>query len=161
MTKDIENKIDSYINDECCVEEVGITVQRLVRVFQLFERDQIKVFGFTSSQCYSMLELLKSDSLSMYELSEKMNLNTSTMTRIVDKLVRDKYITRERYEEDKRVVIVKLSDKGKKAAQEMNEGISSYYKNIIDNIPKGKVDEVLKSVGVLLDAFEKANPNCC
>jgi len=154
----INNKPADY---DCCVEEVGEMIQKLVRVFQLFERDQIKVFGFTTSQCYCMLELLKSDGLTMYELSERMNLNTSTMTRIVDKLVRDKFLFRERHEDDRRIVIVKLTEEGKLSALQLRDSINQYYKKIITNLPTGHVTDVLNSVSLLLNAFEEANPNCC
>lgn len=160
--KDVNNYLESDKNDEeCCVEEVRETIQKMVRVFQLFERDQIKALGFTTSQCYCLIALLNSDGLPMNELSEKMNLDTSTMTRIVAKLVRDKYIQRERSEADKRVVIVKLSEKGLSAAKDLSRQLNAYYEKIIDNLPKGRVEEVLESTALLLDAFEQANPGCC
>ena len=136
-------------------------MQKLVRVFQLFERDQIKTHGFTTSQCYTILELYKSTSLTMNELSEKMNLNSSTMTRVLDNMVRDKYISRDKSEFDRRIVIVSLTDTGKEAAKNLDITVKEYYKKIIANIPKGQVEEVLKSVNILQNAFEKANPNCC
>lgn len=97
----------------------------------------------------------------MQELSGRMNLSTSTMTRVVDKLVRDKYIIRKRSEEDRRVVVVELSELGLESAQTVQEKINSYYEDITKNLPKNKIDEVLKSVSLLMDAFESANPNCC
>lgn len=148
-------------DDNCCVDEVGEMVQKLVRVFQLFERDQIKIHGFTSSQCYSLIEILKAESLTMNELSDKMNLDTSTMTRVVDKLVRDNLIKRDRAEDDKRVVIVTLTEQGREAALKLYSSVNEYYRKTISSIPDGKVDEVLNAVSVLLKAFEKANPNCC
>ena len=48
------------MEDNCCIDEVGFVMQKLVRVFQLFERDEIKTYGFTTSQCYTILELYKS-----------------------------------------------------------------------------------------------------
>lgn len=147
--------------DDCCITEVGDTIQRMVRVFQLFERDQIKPTGFTISQCYTMIELKKYDSLTMNELSEKMNLNTSTMTRNIDKLVRDGYVIREKHEEDRRVVVVKLTTKGKEASSNLDDNISEYYRKITINLPQDRMNEVLDSVSLLLNAFEKANPNCC
>ncbi len=147
--------------DNCCVDEVGEMVQKLVRVFQLFERDQIKVHGFTSSQCYSLIEIQKSSSLTMNELSDRMNLDSSTMTRVIDKLVRDELIKRERDEADRRIVLVSLTDKGKEAASSLNSSVNEYYKKIISSIPEGTMDEVLKGVSILLKAFETANPNCC
>lgn len=148
-------------DDNCCIDEVGLMIQKLVRVFQLFERDQIKTHGFTTSQCYTMLELYKSGSLTMNELSEKMNLNSSTMTRILDNLVRDKYISRDRDKPDRRIVLVSLTDSGKEAAKNLDITVKEYYKKIIANIPEGQVDDILKSVNTLQKAFEKANPNCC
>lgn len=158
---EIDQKCDGCKDEDCCIEEVSQTIQKLVRVFQLFERDQITIYGFTTSQCYCLLELAKYDGLTMNEISDKMNLNTSTMTRIVDKLVRDKFITRERYEQDRRVVVVKLTEKGKIAATDLKNSLNRYYLDIIEYLPQGKVNEVLASVSLLLNAFEKANPNCC
>lgn len=152
---------ENTMDENCCVAEVGEMVQKLVRVFQLFERDQIKVHGFTSSQCYSLIEILKSGSLTMNELSDKMNLDTSTMTRVIDKLVRDELIKRYRDEADRRMVLVTLTDKGIEAATKLNSSVNEYYKKIISSIPSGKTNEVLNAVSVLLKAFETANPNCC
>jgi len=152
--------IDSKDND-CCINEVGEMVQKLVRVFQLFERDQIKVNGFTTTQCYTILELRKNNQLSMNDLSEKMNLNNSTMTRILDNLVRDEFIKREKSEEDRRIVMVSLTKKGQEAADKLNIVLTEYYRKIIENIPEGEVENILNSVGILLNAFDKANPNCC
>lgn len=157
---DIEK--DESTNDEnCCIDEVGEMVQKLVRIFQLFERDQIKVHGFTSSQCYTLIEILRAESLTMNELSDKMNLDSSTMTRVIDKLVRDNLIRRERDESDRRIVLVSLTDKGQEAAGKLRSSVNEYYRKIISNMPLGKTDEVLNAVAILLKAFEAANPNCC
>ncbi len=145
----------------CCVDEVGDTVKRIVRNFQLLERDQVKQLGFTMSQTYCLIEILENGSLTMQDLSGRMNLSTSTMTRVVDKLVRDKYIVRKRSEQDRRIVEVELSEKGLEAAQEVQRRINAYYEDITRNLPKDKVDEVLESVSLLMDAFESANPSCC
>ncbi len=157
---DLEKKCNCE-PEECCVEDVGLMVQRLVRVMQLFERDQIKPFGFTTSQCYVLIELKKSESLTMNELSEKMNLNTSTMTRIINNLVRDKYIQRAQHEGDRRIVIVELTEKGLDMANQLELSIIDYYKKIVANLPPGQINDVLKAVSLLIDAFDKANPNCC
>ncbi|BCN31036.1 MarR family winged helix-turn-helix transcriptional regulator [Anaeromicropila herbilytica] len=154
-------KCNDIPDNNCCVDEVGLIIQKLVRVFQVFERDEIKAYGFTTSQCYTMLELYRCESLTMNELSDKMNLNSSTMTRILDNLVRDKYISRNKDQSDRRVVIVSLTDAGQEVAKKLDTTVKAYYKKVIANIPEGQVEEVLKSVNILQKAFEKANPNCC
>ncbi len=147
--------------EECCIDDVRVTTQKLVRIFQMFERDQIKVHGFTTSQCYCLLELRNKDGMPMNDLSVKMNLNSSTMTRIVDTLVRDGYIDREKDQQDRRIVIVKLTAKGEASANELSQHLDAYYSNILSHLPVGEIDEVFRSVSHLIAAFEKANPNCC
>lgn len=147
--------------EECCIDDVRVTTQKLVRIFQMFERDQIKVHGFTTSQCYCLLELRNKDGMPMNDLSVKMNLNSSTMTRIVDTLVRDGYIDREKDLQDRRIVIVKLTAKGEASANELSQHLDAYYSNILSHLPVGEIDEVFRSVSHLIAAFEKANPNCC
>ncbi len=161
MVKDIKAKEQSCGSTECCIEEVGVMVRRLVRVMQIFERDELRPFGFTTSQCYTLLELKKTSGLTMNELSEKMNLNTSTMTRIINNLVRDGYVQRSREEGDRRIVLVGLTESGIMAAGQLELSIMDYYRKILINLPEGQIEDVLKAVALLIEAFDKANPNCC
>ncbi len=155
---DCTTEEDHYL---CCVDEVGEMIKRIVRNFQMIERDQIKPLGFTMSQAYCLIELLRYESLTMQELSDKMKLNSSTMTRIVDKLVRDSYIERDRCPEDRRIVLVKLTEDGIASAEKVDQSITAYYEDITRHLPKGRIDEVLDAVSLLMDAFDHANPNCC
>ncbi|WP_028971892.1 MarR family winged helix-turn-helix transcriptional regulator [Sporomusa ovata] len=131
-------------------------LQKAVRTFQIIERKQIRMHGFTSSQCYILLEIYKHQTLSINEISEKMRLEISTITRIMNNLVRDKLILRRRSVYDKRVVEAILTENGKEIAQQLQESIANYYKDVIVNLPRGHVREVMSAVEVLVNALEKA-----
>ena len=163
QTKKVTEQIKFGCGDDpnCCVDEVGETVQHLVRVMQLFERDQIKPHGFTTSQAYVLTQLKQTPELTMNELSEKLNAQTSTMTRIVNNLVRDGYVVRSRDESDRRTVVVTLTEKGLEAAGGLEKDIKEYYQKIVAYLPQGQVEEVLKAAALLVEAFDQANPNCC
>jgi DNA-binding MarR family transcriptional regulator len=120
------------------------------------EREQIKIFGFTNSQCYILLEIYKHQSLSINEISKKMHLEISTITRIMNNLVRDDLILRKRGVSDKRVVEAVLTEKGKEIALQLQKSIENYYKDIISNLPRGHVREVMGAVELLVTALEKA-----
>lgn len=139
-----------------CVEDMGELLQRTVRICQLFERKQIKVHGFTSSQCYIMLEILKCGTLSINEISEKMKLEISTVTRIMDNLVRDQLIVRNRSARDKRIVEAALTDEGEHEAVKLRDGIRDYYKQVISRLPPGHVREAMNAVELLLTAVEQS-----
>lgn len=140
-----------------CVEDIGDLLQKTVRIFQMFERAQIKVHGFTHSQCYILLEVFKHGPLTINEISGKMKLEISTITRIMDNLVRDQLMMRQRSSMDKRIVHAVLTEQGKQEAQKLQESITTYYQNVISNLPRGHVREVMSSVELLLSALEKAN----
>lgn len=150
---------DEISNDEKynrCVEDIGELLQKTVRIFQMFEKEQIRVHGFTHSQCYILLEVFKHGPLTINEISGKMKLEISTITRIMDNLVRDQLMLRQRSMLDKRIVEAVLTVQGKQAAQKLQESITNYYQNIISNLPRGHVREVMSSVELLLSALEKA-----
>lgn len=142
-----------------CVEDIGDLLQKTVRIFQLFEREQIKQHGFTSSQCYILLEVLKCGSLTMNEVSSKMKLEISTITRIMDNLVRDKLLLRQKSTQDKRIVEAVLTEQGKQAALNLKESIMKNYQEVISHLPRGHVREVMSSVELLLIALEKTHRN--
>ena len=74
---------------------------------------------------------------------------------------KDKYISRDKDNFDRRIVIVSLTDTGKEVAKNLDITVKEYYKKVISNIPRGQVEDVLKSVNILQKAVEKSNPNCC
>ncbi len=143
------------------LDEMGDMVTRLVRVCQLFERDQIIVHGVTTSQCHCLLELKKTGMQSMQEISQKLNLNTSTVTRVAALLVRDGYIRRIHDEKDRRCVCLELTKAGLEKAEQLQESIRAYYGKMVRNIPEGRMEAIRQAVSELQAAFEAANPNCC
>lgn len=152
---------ESSRGPDCCVAEAGELMQRLVRTLQMFERATLTRHGFTFSQSYTILNLHQGNVLTMNELSSKMNLDTSTMTRIVNRLLRDQYVHRERNPEDRRVVFIRLTEKGERAAEELAGEVREFYRRIISEIPQGEVEQVFSSVQLLLSAFERVRPLCC
>jgi DNA-binding MarR family transcriptional regulator len=140
-----------------CVEDIGDLLQRTVRTCQILERAQIKLQGFSNSQCYILLELLKNKTLTINEISTKMGLEISTITRIMDNLVRDRLIIRQRAVCDKRMVEASLTAAGRQAALNLQVNIRDYYQSVISHLPPGHVREVMNAVELLLAAVEKAN----
>lgn len=74
--------------------------------------------------------------MTMAEISQKIGKDKSTVTALVDKLVRLGYITKERDEEDTRVVYVSLTRKGNDLkpifVNISNKVLDTFYFNITD-----------------------------
>lgn len=76
-------------------------------------------FGLTGPQL-TIVKLLESlGDLSLSSLSERIRAQNSTVTGIIDRMEREGLVRRERSTSDRRVVFIRLSDKGQKLAREI------------------------------------------
>ena len=78
--------------------------------------------GLTGPQV-SVLKILEAtDDLSLTELSERMSAKNSTITGIVDRMERDGLVMRDRSSSDRRVVLIRATEKGRELAQSVKVG---------------------------------------
>jgi len=92
----------------------------------------------------------KVNNSTMSEVSKDLSITVGTLTIGIDKLIRKGYVLRRRIEEDRRVVIVELTEKGIRA----NKEHSDFHKEMISSMFVG-IDEPEKSV--LTRGLEKLN----
>jgi DNA-binding MarR family transcriptional regulator len=140
---------------EADVQEFGELLSVMIRSFAAFERSEIFCSGVTMSQCSTILGIGKNGTMTMHALSEWMNLATSTMTRIVDNLVRDGYIERAQDPQDRRVVQVSLTEEGDKLFQAIKQIYHEYHRKIVENIPAEELHQVVESLTMLIEAIKK------
>lgn len=108
-------------------------------------------FDFTDSELGSMnlkevnviIKLGEEDECNMRELAEYLSAAYSTMTGIVDKLVKNDFVERFRTEDDRRVVKVKLTKKGKKLSKWVEEQSIIVYKTMLTYLDKVEQDKFL------------------
>ncbi|MFC1669288.1 MarR family winged helix-turn-helix transcriptional regulator [Spirochaetota bacterium] len=85
------------------------------------------------------------------ELARKARVKTSTITDMVDRMERDKFASRVRDEEDRRVVKIKLTEKGKKIRHKFYLKRRDEFRHMFKQL-KGK--EIDKLIQHLADATE-------
>jgi len=103
------------------LDEVSEIMPLISREF--FRRQESGFFKvkITMPQFIIMELLHKRDESSMTDLAGMLNVTTAAMTGIIDRLVRDGYVSRNRDAEDRRVVMAKLTPKGSKVVCSMAE----------------------------------------
>lgn len=97
--------------------------------------DSLKPFGISPQQ-YNILRILRgaNDWLSMNVVKERMIEKSPNATRLADKLIDKKLIERQRCESDRRVVFVKITDKGLRLLETIDEQKNDGYDNFIKGI---------------------------
>ncbi|HSE43473.1 MAG TPA: MarR family winged helix-turn-helix transcriptional regulator [Acidobacteriota bacterium] len=123
----------------------------LARRYQFRNRDEICCYGLTVSQCYA-LQTLQDGEHHTGVLSEKLGLDISSTTRLVDQLVRKKLVQRKRGVEDGRVRQIELTDAGKKLMSRIEKDFAAFLAEATKDIP----DDVRKQLPQIIRQLNQA-----
>ena len=77
-------------------------------------RPLLKELDLTYTQYITMMALWEKDFVTVKELGESLFLDSGTLTPVLQKLEMKGYIERDRFEEDERVLVISLTEKGEK-----------------------------------------------
>jgi DNA-binding MarR family transcriptional regulator len=136
-------------------------IGRLIRQLNLLNRDQKICYGVTLSQCYVLETLEQRGKLTMNELSLEQGVTVSTMTRIVDVLVRDSIVLRDVSPGDRRKVYIELTGKGKELAGKLKVCTEDFAWELLKTVPEEKREQMVESMELLSKAIEHINHKCC
>lgn len=81
------------------------------------------------------------------------------MSRTINNLVDIKLVIRELHPKDRRYVAIRLTEEGLKVFNDIEDRMEIYYKNILENIPEVKREQVLESLKLLTEAV--SINKCC
>lgn len=85
--------------------------------------------------------------LSLSELSERIRAQNSTVTGIIDRMEREGLVTRERSKEDRRVVYIRLTAKGRKLADEIPVEPWEIFRSALETLTASETRELVKILG--------------
>ena len=100
-----------------------------------------------------LLSSISSEGTDMSSLSKQMGVDNSTMTRLIGVLIRNKWVEKYKDDNDRRVVFVKITSKGEKIRNIIDNKINDFGIEIINAIPpedRNDVREILTSLHWIL-----------
>jgi len=128
-------------------------IRRLVQKTGALDDSQMTCCGITLTQCHALVEIGRAGRISLVELSEALGLENSTISRTVNHLVNAGVANRKTDPTNRRYVVISLTNDGQKIFDGIETGMNLYYKQVLQEIPRDKQDEVLGSMQILLKAF--------
>ena len=131
----------------------------LIRKLGILERSEAACCDMTLSQCHALVEIGRAGVLSVNELSDRLGLDKSTVSRSADKLVLEGLLQREETANDRRYVSLTLSSEGIAAYNNLEQRLTTYFDSVISEIDPAERKMVLKGLQTLTAAL-KSN-KCC
>lgn len=93
----------------------------------------------------TVLKLLEQfGDLSLSGLSERIRAQNSTVTGIIDRMEREELVVRERSKEDRRVVYIRLTDKGRELAREIPVEPMEIFRSALESLNGDEMRTLLR-----------------
>jgi DNA-binding MarR family transcriptional regulator len=136
------------------VSETMLSLRRIIKLLQDYSQTVYSHFGITGPQLWALKTIYQNGSLSLGELSRRMFINPSTITGVVDRLERKKYVLRVRNEKDRRIVKVQLTPQGNRLAIKTPNPIQGKMIYGLRKLKKDELFSIYQSVGKLVEIME-------
>lgn len=135
-------------------------IRALVRRFSLAERSDMSCCGMTVAQA-ATLQALADGALRLGELSKRLGITASTLTRNVARLEDRGFLRRIIDPDDGRAQRVALTATGRQATAEVGLQEIEFARSVLECLPPGSVTSTLDGFNQLLSAVRRATESCC
>lgn len=125
-----EVSIDKRAEDP---DRLHAALSDLVKMYQFRSRDEHLSYGVTVSEAYCLRALWRNGRMSMGALADDLALKVSTMTGVVDQLVKKAFVRRVGDPDDRRVQLVELTGKGLKTYEASNEKFQAHLERVMED----------------------------
>ena len=132
----------------------GVLVQ-LVRIYQFRDRNKIQVryHRLSISQYYIIAMIVENGPLGIMDLTKKLYLDKSTVSRVVDLLIKKGYITKEASQADGRAICLNVTDNGRIVHQKIDTIGTEDMKKMLENVDPKTCRATIK---IISDLVKKA-----
>lgn len=146
--------MNALIKNQTAVSLANLTFNLLVRC-QEKEAWLAKKHGLYQAEFKCLRLFDASESLNNKQISKRMNLSPSRLTRVIDGLVKKEYMRREISPNDRRAMKITLSNKGKILTTNLNKDFIDIHYEILHDIDASQHDSLITAMEHLHRAIEK------
>lgn len=97
------------------------------------------------------------DGRNMSSIAKKLNITVGTLTIAINNLVKKKYVERRRSEEDRRVVLVKLTDRGIAAYRHHEDYHRQMTEAVLEKLDETELPVLMKMLDGVTEFFKGYN----
>jgi DNA-binding MarR family transcriptional regulator len=109
------------------------------------------------SEAHALMELARNNGLTQSELGMRVQLEKSTVSRLVDNLVARSWLERQRHPSDRRAVLLQLTARGFEAAGELEQARRRKFATLLDRIPEEDRDQIVQALDAMTEALDDAS----
>ncbi len=135
------------------IEDIQRLFPRILRYLEAEASRELIGLEVTPSQMNALFALYGTATLPMGELADQLGLTESAATRLVDRLINMNLVRRERADQDRRVVLVRLSSYGQQLAELVFERRQGQFTRFAERMDQQSRDALIYGLSQLLQVF--------
>jgi DNA-binding MarR family transcriptional regulator len=131
------------------------SLRRIIRAVGLYSRELLRRRNLTTSQLATLRQLGRHGALSAGDLARGISVSQATVTGIVDRLERRGLVTRSRDSEDRRRVVIDLTDPGRQAVASSPPPLHERFMVRLAELPEDErreIDRMLRRIVEMMEA---------
>jgi DNA-binding MarR family transcriptional regulator len=147
-------------------EALQAAVADLVRVYQFRDRDRICCHDVSVTQCYALETLVEHGPMRLSALAERLFLDKSTTSRVVNTLVRKGYVEQRPDATDGRAMLISATRQGQRLCARITSDLVEQQKQLLGDLApeiRAGVVQVIQRLARAADARFRAGVTggCC
>ena len=141
--------------DKAYVTINNVLVNLINEIWELEEKAIIteEFKDLTNNDMHVIEAVGTGDGKNMSSIARKLNITVGSLTTAMNSLVNKKYVERHRSEEDRRVVYVKLTQKGIRAYKHHEDYHRQMTQAVMDKLDEKEMPVLLKTLDALSEFF--------
>lgn len=141
---DINSKTQAAISDS-----VLISLRRIIQAIDIHSRQLTRQYGITTPQLIILKQIEGKETITVTQLAKQVSLKQATVTDILNRLERKGLLQRQKDTGDRRRVLVKETDAGKKLLEAAPSPLQDTFLEKFENLEDWKQNMILTSLQLL------------
>jgi DNA-binding MarR family transcriptional regulator len=143
------------------IAELALEFGRATAEMKNFLRQniQVKIKEHNLDISFELLEIMallwRKDGMNQQELADKVIKDKSSMTYLIDNLVKRNLVTRVEHETDRRHKLIFITEEGKKLEEKLHPWVIEMYRKATDEIDAAEIDKAISLVRKMNDNLKK------
>jgi DNA-binding MarR family transcriptional regulator len=129
-------------------------LRRIVKALHTYSQEVRTEYGLTGAQLWALKTLRRDGPMPAGQLATALVVNQSSITALVDRLVRGGLVRRVRRRPDRRVVEIALTQRGTALAADAPDPAQGRLLHALDRMSPAEVRKVRQAVDRLVEAME-------
>ncbi|HMV79667.1 MAG TPA: MarR family transcriptional regulator [Leptospiraceae bacterium] len=132
--------------------QLGLIAKKIREFYRTLKKEFNQILeseGMTNGEFLMLKSIVQSGNRKVSELAKELGVSMPYITSLSDKMVKKGFIERRQFEEDRRIVVLKLTKEGKKKYSRLDRLILNYMETGFDRLSDQELltfEKILKKV---------------